>query len=145
MYILDYVSYRMTKRQLLNMIQPFSMAIFAKEINPIISKSRNITLHDAKFKSYLQSNEVIEFMDEMGFPINDIGKRIQFQGLSITKKNLRAKLHTMSQPDFDEKLSSIVAENRKKSVSNVRSCEYLRYNEVVSFLLSIGETLPKKG
>ena len=134
----------MTKRQLLNLIKPFSAAIFAKEINPIISKSRGISIQDAKFKSYLQSNEVIEFMDEMGFPIDDIGKSIQFNGLSVTKKNLRAKIHTMSQPDFDEKLSSIVAENRKKSVSNVLSCEYLRYNEVVSFLLGIGETLPKK-
>jgi len=134
----------MTKRQLLNLIKPFSAATFAKEINPIIAKSRGISIRDAKFKSYLQSNEVIEFMDEMGFPMDEIGKKIQFHGLSITKKNLRAKIHTMSQPEFDEKLISIVAENREKSVSNVRCCEYLRYNEVVSFLLSIGETLPIK-
>ncbi len=126
------------------MIQPFSAEMFSKEINPIISKSRNISLRDAKFKSYLQSNEVVEFMDEMGFPIDDIGKRIQFQGLTITKKDLRTKIHTMSQPDFDEKLSSIVAENRKNSIQKDRSCQYLRYNEVVSFLLSIGEKLPRK-
>ncbi|MFN3137474.1 MAG: hypothetical protein ACE37L_07280 [Allomuricauda sp.] len=128
----------------MNLIKPFSARVFAKEINPIISKSRKISLHEAKFKSYLQSNEVIEFMEEMGYPIDDIGRRIQFQGLTITKKKLRAKLHTMSQPEFDERLSSIVAENRKNSIQKVRSCQYLRYNEVVSFLLSIGEKLPRK-
>ena len=134
----------MTKRQLLNLIRPFSAAIFAKEINPIISKSRGISIQEAKTLSYLQSNEVVEFMDEMGFPMDDIGKHIKFKGLSITKKSLRAKIHKMSQPEFDEKLSLIVAANRKKSICQVRSCQYLRYNEVVNFLLSIGETLPIK-
>ncbi|WP_156102296.1 hypothetical protein [Muricauda sp. MAR_2010_75] len=44
MYLLDFVSYRMTKRQLLNLIQPFSAAYFAEEINPIIAQSRGITI-----------------------------------------------------------------------------------------------------
>ena len=144
MYLLDFVSYRMTKRQLLNLIKPFSAATFAEEINPIIAQSRGITIRQAKFLSYLQSNEVTAFMDNMGFPMDDLGKHIKFNGMSVTKKKLRAKLHTMSQPEFDEKLSAIVSEHRNENISKVRCCEYLRYNEVVSFLLSIGERLPKK-
>lgn len=134
----------MTKKQLLNLIKPFSVATFSKEINPIIAKSRGISIQDAKFLSYLQSNEVIEFMDEMGFPLDDLGKHIKFDGLNITKKNLRAKMHTMSQPEFDEKLGIIVADFRKTDREKIKYARYIRYNEVVAFLLSIGETLPRK-
>ena len=144
MYLLDFVSYRMTKRQLLNLIQPFSESYYAQEINPIIARSRGIPLKEAKSLSYLQSNEVLLFMDDMGFPIEGIGKHVVFQGLSTTKKKLRAKINAMSQPEFDKRINTIVAENRKKEIYKVRSCQYLRYYEVVSFLLGIGESLPLK-
>lgn len=144
MYLLDFVSYRMTKRQLLNLIRPFSAPTFAKEINPIIAQSRGITVREAKFLSYLQSNEVVSFMEGMGFPMDNMGKHIVFEGMTITKKKLRAKINAMSQPEFDEKLSAVVAEQRNKDVEKIKCCQYLRYNEVVSFLLGIGEVLPKK-
>ncbi|WP_156102297.1 hypothetical protein [Muricauda sp. MAR_2010_75] len=92
----------------------------------------------------MQSNEVLLFMDDMGFPIDGIGKRIVFEGLSTTKKNLKTKINTMSQPEFDKRLSTIVAKNRKKEIHEIRFCQYLRYQEVVSFLLGIGESLALK-
>ena len=83
-------------------------------------------------------------MDDMGFPIEGIGKHIVFEGLSTTKKKLKAKINTMSQPEFDKRLSTIVAKNRKKEIHEIRFCQYLRYHEVVTFLLGIGESLPLK-
>ena len=140
--ILKIVTYRTSKQKLLRRLAPMRKEEFGNLINPMIAKHRNMPLEDAKQKQFLQSNEVVEFLEKIGEPLEEYGKLIVIGTHQMDKQNLRRQLPSMNQIEFAKTLNRIIFENRELSYRSSRHKRYLRPKEVMAFLKEIGEILP---
>lgn len=138
-----YTSYRTTKQKLLRSVQPFGSAEFARKINPIIAEGRGISIEDAKALMFLQSDEVVRFLHEIGEPLEGRGKKMVFTVTRLSKKDLRRMVPTISQPQFNKLLARIVSDNRDLAQRTAKYKRYLQTREVMQFLREIGELLPQ--
>jgi|GEM_PF-5586590 len=119
---------------------------FRNLINPIIAHHRNIALADAKKQTFLQSNEVVDFLKKIGEPLKGHGKEVILGTHRMTKKDLRREFPTMSTPVFNKTLAKVVNQSRDFGNSNGEKCkprtfrkQYIRPGEVLDFLKQIGE------
>ncbi|EAR15429.1 hypothetical protein [Robiginitalea biformata] len=137
--MLVFTSYRTSKKRLLSKIRPFSRDEFSKIINPIIAQSRGIPLEKAKHQNYLQSNEVVAFLKEIGEPLEQYGKQVDLGGGGVNKMDLAAKLPYLSYKVLTAALWKIMAENRNTTQKAVSRKEIVRPKEVRALLIKIGE------
>lgn len=62
---------RMSKTELLEKVSPMCEKEFRSYINPIIAKSRGLSIEDAKPKKIVQTNEVLAFFAKIGESIKN--------------------------------------------------------------------------
>ncbi len=138
---LKFKSYRTSKSRLWNHVKPMSEKEFANLINPIISEKRNLELDVAKQKQYLQSNEVLVFLNKIGADTSEHGKLVVLDTLRTTKKVLRERMPYQNDKVFQMRIIRIMATNRRELSENVKLRRYLMPNEVISYLEEIGEVM----
>lgn len=141
--ILKLTTYRISKQKLLRKLVPMRKEEFGQLINPLIAKSRSLPLEEAKHKQFLQSNEVVAFLEKIGEPLEDHGKMIVVSTHQMDKKKLRTQFPTISQLEFSKLLNRIIFMNRELNYRDSSRRRYLRPKEVVAFLGDIGEIIPE--
>lgn len=137
---IEYTSYRTTKQKLYSMIKPFDYRVFINIINPIISENRGLELDSAKWAIKLQSIEVIEFLNQTGLFIDNIGKNIEISEVQISKKQLKDLIPEITNTEIEKVLNPIL-EERKFSFSDQKWIRYITCEEVQTFLARIGEPI----
>ncbi|MFN3137473.1 MAG: hypothetical protein ACE37L_07275 [Allomuricauda sp.] len=135
-----YTSYRTTKSKLFSLIRPFDYRVFTDIINPIISENRGMDLDNAKWIIKLQSVEVIEFLNQTGIFIEDIGKDIEISEGQISKKQLKELIPEITNNDIEKELNPIL-EKRQFTFSEQKWVRYVTLEELRTFLEKIGEPL----
>lgn len=136
--LLKFKSYRTTKNRLWKTVKPMGNKEFSQYINPIIAENRNLPLEDVKALSFLQSKEVLAFMDKLGGDIGQ-GKVVVFDTMRTTKKILRSRIPHLSNPEFIAKINAIIIEKRKGDPVRLKCKQYLSPRELLAFLNEIGE------
>ena len=139
---LKYTSYRTSKGRLLRLLKPMPGNQFSSYINPIISQKRGLDPERAKHKQFLQSNEVIAFLEKIGEPLDGFGREIRIGRQQMDKSGLRRLFPTISAPEFSKVLTRVVAKNRRLRHSDCVRKRYLLPREIKAFLNEIGEVLP---
>lgn len=137
--IYKFMCYRTTKNRLWQKVRPMSREEFISLINPIISSKRNIDLEMAKRVHFLNSNEVIAFLEKIGLGTADFGKTIVLDAGHTTKQVLRVRIPFLSTSEFNDLLHHIVTERRKMDIGRAKYRRYLMASEVSDFLREIGE------
>lgn len=117
---------------------------FANLINPIIADKRKMVLENAKHKQFLNSNEVLTFLEKIGADTSEHGKLLVLDTLKTTKKVLRERIPYQNDRVFQSQIIRIMALNRKELSENVKLRRYLMPNEVMLYLEEIGEVLALK-
>jgi len=114
---------------------------FRRLINPIIAEKRNLDLTEASQKQYLQSNEVLPFIEKIGMDVENFGKTIVIPGTGLRKERLRTLLPYLPYEDFTPVLIRILANTRHNQVNKGKFVKYINPLEVRRYLLHIGELL----
>ncbi|WP_421807414.1 hypothetical protein [Flagellimonas sp.] len=133
-----YTSYRTTKSKLFSLIRPFDYRVFTDIINPIISENRGMDLGNAKWIIKLQSVEVIEFLNQTGIFVEDIGKDIEISEGQISKKQLKELIPEITNNEIEKELNPIL-EKRQFTFSEQKWVRYINLEELRTFLEQIGE------
>lgn len=139
--ILKFKTYRVSKQKLLRKVKPMTVREFSGIINPIIAASRNLPLETVKHKQFLQSNEVVEFLEKIGESLDDHATLLVLATHQMDKKKLRRNFLAMSQPEFVQTINQVIHQNRQMDLMKCGYKRYLRPNEVVQFLNMIGESI----
>jgi len=133
-----YTSYRTTKSKLFSLIRPFDYRVFTDIINPIISENRGMDLGNAKWIIKLQSVEVIEFLNQTGIFVEDIGKDIEISEVQISKKQLKELIPEITNNEIEKELNPIL-NKRQFTFSEQKWVRYITLEELRTFLERIGE------
>ncbi len=140
--ILSFSSYRTSKGKLLRMLKPMRGEQFANKINPIIAEKRDISEDQAKQKQYLQSNEVIAFLEAIGEPLNNYAKVLDVGSHRMNKTRLRLLFPTLSAPEFSKVINKTISQCRGIPLDGATRKRYLLPTEIMTFLEMIGEVVP---
>jgi hypothetical protein len=136
---LEFLSFRTSKKKLLQRVKPMSKSAFAHLINPIISEYRKITLREARQKQFLQSNEVVNFLNKIGEPLEEYKSEIKINTANMNKSRFKALFKPLSDPEFAKVANGIISKSRGIDFRESRSQCYLFPKEVVQILDELGE------
>lgn len=137
--ILKFYTYRISKQKLLKRLKPMGRKSFSDIINPIVAVKRNMPIEKAKQKQFLQSNEVVEFLNKIGEPLEEYRTMIELVTHQMNKAKLRAIFFKIGFSEFTRIINGIIEENRKIGLVKSRYKKYLRPIEVTQILDEIGE------
>jgi len=135
---IEYTSYRTTKNKLYSLLKPFDYRVFTNIINPIVSENRGLEMENAKWAIKLQSIEVIEFLNQTGVFLEDIGKDVQINEVQISKKQIKELIPEITNTEIEQVLNPIL-EERNFPFFNQKWARYVSLDELRLFLERIGE------
>lgn len=114
---------------------------FRLSINPIVASIRKTEIDQVKYVQYLRSDEVLQFLTEIGEPTEGFGKKVVFESGRVAKSELLRKIPALDAPTYRNQTAKVVSFYREMDINKASRVRWLRNNEILAFLKALGEPI----